>query len=88
VAELSTAFERAPGIAFHGSGLVTPREVEGQDLVHVGRLRAEGDSRRHFQLWIVGDQTRKGAATNGIQILELLVARGIAGRTALRAQAS
>jgi aspartate-semialdehyde dehydrogenase len=89
VAELGAALEKAPGIVFHGQGIVTPREVEGQDRVHVGRLRAEGDSRRHFQLWIVGDQTRKGAATNAVQILELLVERGIAGRRpALRAQAS
>ena len=89
VAELSAAFERAPGIVFHGQGIVTPREVEGQDRVHVGRLRAEGDSGRHFQLWVVGDQTRKGAATNAVQILELLVQRGLAGRRpALRAQAS
>ncbi len=89
VAELAEAFENAPGIVFHGQGIVTPREVEGEDRVHVGRLRAEGDSRRHFQLWVVGDQTRKGAATNGVQILELLVERGLAGRgRRLRAQAS
>ncbi len=28
-------------------------------------------------MWVVGDQLRKGAATNGVQILELLVARGL-----------
>jgi len=89
VAELSRAFEKAPGIVFHGSDIVTPREVEGEDRVHVARLRAEGESRRHFQLWVVGDQTRKGAATNAVQILELLVERGLTGRrAALRAHAS
>ena len=40
------AFENAPGIVFHGQGIVTPRDVEGEDRVHVGRLRAEGDSTR------------------------------------------
>ncbi|HKU67954.1 MAG TPA: Asd/ArgC dimerization domain-containing protein [Candidatus Baltobacteraceae bacterium] len=71
VEELSAAFERAPGVVFHGEGIVTPREVEGTDLVHVARLRhCEG---RLFQMWIVGDQLRKGAATNGVQILELLL---------------
>lgn len=75
-AELSDALERAPGVVFHRTGIATPRDVEGGDLVHVARLRAEGDSARHFQLWIVGDQTRKGAATNAVQILELLVRRG------------
>ena len=76
VAELGEALAQAPGVLFHASGLVTPLEVEGSDLVHVARLRAEGDSKRHFQAWIVGDQTRKGAATNAVQILELLVERG------------
>lgn len=75
VDELAAAFERAPGIVFHRTGIVTPREVEGTDEVHVARLRAEGGSRRNFQMWIVGDQLRKGAATNGVQILELLMSR-------------
>lgn len=71
VEELAFAFERAPGIVFHRDGIVTPREVEGTDLVHVARLRhCEG---RLFQMWIAGDQLRKGAATNGVQILELLL---------------
>ena len=76
VAELGAALAAAPGVVFHPHGVVTPREVEGQDLVHVARLRAEDGSRRHFQMWVVGDQLRKGAATNGIQILEMLHARG------------
>jgi aspartate-semialdehyde dehydrogenase len=74
---LATACARAPGVIFHADGIVTPREVEGTDLVHVARLRAESEtSRRHFVLWCVGDQLRKGAATNAVQILELLLARG------------
>ena len=76
VAALAAALAAAPGVVFHPGGVVTPREVEGQDLVHVARLRAEGDSARHFQLWIVGDQVRKGAATNAVQILQLLAERG------------
>ena len=76
VAELSQALAAAPGLAYHASGVVTPRDVEGQDRVHVARLRSESGSRRHFQLWIVGDQVRKGAATNAVQILELLIASG------------
>jgi len=88
VEELYAAFERAPGIVVHREGIVTPREVEGTDLVHVARLRAchfeasknlEHVEGRHFQMWIVGDQLRKGAATNGVQILELLLQRGSTG---------
>jgi aspartate-semialdehyde dehydrogenase len=78
VAELAAAFiHHAPGVIFHREGIVTPRDVEGSDLVHVARLRAEGGSRRHFQMWVVGDQVRKGAATNGVQIIELLRDRGM-----------
>ena len=72
--ELAAALGVAPGIVFHKAGIVTPRDVEGGDAVHVARLRAESD--RHFALWIVGDQLRKGAATNAVQILELLLAKG------------
>ncbi|MBC5803229.1 MAG: aspartate-semialdehyde dehydrogenase, partial [Candidatus Eremiobacteraeota bacterium] len=38
---------------------------------------AEDGSRRHFQLWLVGDQLSKGAATNADQILELLSGNGM-----------
>ncbi|HEV3090302.1 MAG TPA: aspartate-semialdehyde dehydrogenase [Candidatus Cybelea sp.] len=72
--DLAAAFERAPGIVFHREGIVTPRDVEGTDEVHVARLRAEDDT--HFAFWCVGDQLRKGAATNAVQILELLLERG------------
>ena len=75
--ELAGAFERAPGIVFHREGIVTPREVEGTDDVHVARLRQ--DSPTEFALWAVGDQLRKGAATNAVQILELLIAKGFVG---------
>ena len=88
VAEIGAALAVAPGVVFHDTGIVTPREVEGQDLVHVARVRAEGDSKRHFQLWIVGDQVRKGAATNAVQILELLVSRGFVGAGSTRVSTS
>ncbi|HTX58557.1 MAG TPA: Asd/ArgC dimerization domain-containing protein, partial [Verrucomicrobiae bacterium] len=56
--------------------IVTPRDVEGTDSVHVARLRADDADGRDFALWCVGDQLRKGAATNAVQILELLLERG------------
>jgi aspartate-semialdehyde dehydrogenase len=72
---LGGAIESAEGVVFHQNDIVTPREVEGSDLVHVARLRAEGDSKRHFAMWVVGDQLRKGAATNAVQILQMLIER-------------
>jgi aspartate-semialdehyde dehydrogenase len=83
VAELAAAFERAPGIVYHRDGIVTPREVEGTDDVHVARVRAAFDPTSddaksdEFVLWCVGDQLRKGAASNAVHILELLIARGM-----------
>lgn len=79
VAELGAALERAPGVVYHPAGIVTPRDVEGTDLVHVARLRDEDGEGRRFALWAVGDQLRKGAATNAVQILELLTAKGYIG---------
>jgi aspartate-semialdehyde dehydrogenase len=78
VRALHDALRDAPGIVLHERGLVTPREVEDTDLVHVARVRAEPEdpSGTRFQMWIVGDQLRKGAATNAVQILELLIAQG------------
>jgi len=77
VEQLALVLSRAPAVVFHRSGVVTPRDVEGTDDVHVARLRSAGDDKRHFQMWVVGDQLRKGAATNAVQILELLIARGV-----------
>jgi aspartate-semialdehyde dehydrogenase len=71
---LAAALSREPGIVYHPDGIVTPRDVEGTDDVHVARLRA--DDNRRFSLWCVGDQLRRGAATNAVQILELLLAKG------------
>jgi len=76
VAELGDALAAAAGVVFHDRGIVTPLDVENTDVVHVARLRAEGESVTNFQMWVVGDQLRKGAATNGVQILELLVQAG------------
>ncbi len=82
VAELAGALAGDSGIVFHARGIVTPRDVEGTDDVHVARLRresfdsAQDDKGVDFAMWCVGDQLRKGAATNAVQILELLLAKG------------
>jgi aspartate-semialdehyde dehydrogenase len=48
-------------------------EVSGHDEVFVGRIRRDDSNTRTLNMWIVGDNLRKGAATNAIQIAELLV---------------
>ena len=79
VAALAAAYREAPGVVFHDDGIVTPREVEGDDRVHVARLRSESPAGNEYAFWCTGDQLRKGAATNAVQILELLLARGFVG---------
>jgi aspartate-semialdehyde dehydrogenase len=48
-------------------------EVSGRDEVFVGRIRRDESNPRTLNMWVVGDNLRKGAATNAIQIAELLV---------------
>jgi aspartate-semialdehyde dehydrogenase len=50
-----------------------PVEVEGQDDCFVGRIREDLSSPTGLNFWVVGDQLRKGAATNAVQIAELLL---------------
>jgi aspartate-semialdehyde dehydrogenase len=50
-----------------------PVIVEGQDDCYVGRIREDLSHDRALNFWVVGDQLRKGAATNAVQIAELLL---------------
>jgi aspartate-semialdehyde dehydrogenase len=52
-------------------------DVEGRDDVLVGRIRRDPSHERCLNLWIVGDNLRKGAATNAVQLAEILHERGL-----------
>lgn len=75
-------FAREPGVIVvdepreHRYPLAT--EAAGRDEVFVGRIRADASRAdgRGLAFWVVADNLRKGAATNAVQIAELLVARG------------
>lgn len=63
--------------AFDGDLLVTdhtptPLENSNKDIVQVGRLRRDLTNPNGLTLWCTGDQIRKGAATNAVQIMEYL----------------
>ena len=51
-----------------------PTDVTGRDPVAVGRIRQDISDPNALELWLCGDQIRKGAALNAIQIAELLIA--------------
>ena len=50
-----------------------PLDIKGRDSVYVGRIRRDFSVENGINLWVVADNVRKGAATNAVQILELLV---------------
>jgi aspartate-semialdehyde dehydrogenase len=55
----------------------TALDAAGRDDVLVGRIRRDPSHERCLNLWIVGDNLRKGAATNAVQLAELLHVRGL-----------
>ncbi len=80
VDEAKQAIAKAPGCVLaediDGRNYPTPLDTSDQDLVYVGRVRRDlinGD--KGIALWCCGDQIRKGAATNCVEIAELLAAR-------------
>ncbi len=54
-------------------------EAAGKDDVFVGRIRRDPGNERALDMWIVSDNLRKGAATNAVQVAELLVERKLLG---------
>jgi aspartate-semialdehyde dehydrogenase len=74
----------APGVVVidtPGEGFYPlPTAAAGQDNVLVGRIRRDPSRRRTLNMWVVGDNLRKGAATNAVQLAELLVQRDLLKR--------
>ncbi len=68
----------APGVIVED--VPTPLRAAGRDEVFVGRIRRDVSHPRALSLWIVSDNLRKGAATNAVQIAEVLVERGLLDR--------
>jgi aspartate-semialdehyde dehydrogenase len=56
-----------------------PIEAAGRDEVFVGRVRRDPSRERCLNLWVVSDNLRKGAATNAVQVAELLLERRLVG---------
>jgi aspartate-semialdehyde dehydrogenase len=73
----------APGVVVvddPGAGVYPlPTDVAGRDDVLVGRIRRDPSHERCLNLWVVGDNLRKGAATNAVQVAEILHERGLVG---------
>ena len=71
--EVAAALSDFPGVVYmRTDGLPTNMIASQRDPVHVGRLRRDPSHPHGLQFWCISDNLRKGAATNAIQIAELL----------------
>ncbi len=74
--EVKDLLEQAPGIVVCRDDADFPTQIgdaSGKDATYVGRIREDISHDSGINMWIVADNVRKGAATNSVQIAELLV---------------
>lgn len=87
VDEAREIISKAPGVKlvedWKSNHFPMPIEATGQDEVLVGRIRQDISHPCSLELWLCGDQIRKGAALNAVQIAELLVAKNMIQPTAV-----
>lgn len=80
--EATELFRAAPGVTviddLAGKKYPMPRDCDGKDDVFVGRIRHDISGSGGIAFWCVSDNLRKGAATNAVQIAELLIKRAVA----------
>ena len=77
VEDARKAFEQAPGLVVMDNPAEKeypmPLDIAGKDPVYVGRLRKDLCNERGLTFWVVGDQIKKGAALNAVQIAQYLL---------------
>jgi aspartate-semialdehyde dehydrogenase len=77
-AEARQLLKKAPGVTVlderkPGGYPTAATEAANRDTVYVGRIREDISTDRGLNLWVVSDNVRKGAATNSVQIAEIMV---------------
>jgi aspartate-semialdehyde dehydrogenase len=76
VEQAKKALAKFPGIIVKDEridgGYITPKECVGFDEVFISRIREDKSVKHGLNLWVVSDNLRKGAATNAVQIAELI----------------
>lgn len=89
VEQARSILSKAPGVKlvedWKANYFPMPFEASGQDEVLVGRIRQDISHPCGLELWLCGDQIRKGAALNAVQIAELLVAKNLVRPAAVAA---
>ena len=90
VDEARKSIAAAPGVKlvedWQSNYFPMPMDATGQDPVLVGRIRQDISSTNNLELWLCGDQIRKGAALNAIQIAELLLQKNLLTETSSAAR--
>jgi aspartate-semialdehyde dehydrogenase len=80
-AEAIEIFANAPGVEVlddvENQIYPMPLDASGKDPVYIGRIREDNSTDAGLNLWVVGDQIKKGAALNAVQIAEVVVAKGL-----------
>jgi aspartate-semialdehyde dehydrogenase len=71
--QIEQLLAKAPGAIYDKKDFLTPIELKDSDMTHVSRLRPDPFKKNAFVMWVVADNLRKGAATNAVQIAELLL---------------
>ncbi len=81
VAKARDLISQAPGVKlvedWKNNYFPMPIDASGKDDVLVGRIRQDISNPNGLDLWLCGDQIRKGAALNAVQIAELLIAKNL-----------
>lgn len=81
VEEVREAFSRAEGLVLQDNpaeqDYPMPLFLSGKDPVYVGRIRKDLADEKGLTFWLVGDQIKKGAALNAVQIAEYLCKKGL-----------
>lgn len=89
IAKAREILATAPGVKlvedWQANYFPMPIDASGKDEVLVGRIRQDISHPCGLELWLCGDQIRKGAALNAVQIAELLVAKNLVKPAALLA---
>ncbi len=77
VVEIKNLFVKASGVVLiddvKNNLYPMPKDSEGKDETFIGRIRQDAFNKKGFWLWVVADNLRKGAATNAVQIAEVLI---------------
>jgi aspartate-semialdehyde dehydrogenase len=81
VSQAREILSQAPGVKlvedWEANYFPMPIDASGKDEVLVGRIRQDLSNPNGLELWLCGDQIRKGAALNAVQIAELLIERNL-----------